>query len=453
MTGCVDDNKRMGMKLEKKVVLCVGKRVPFAQMQKGLSPFNSVDMGVVVLESILKEGNIPKEEVDGVIAGEAFPSAPNTARVILNLVKLPDETPAITLNQNCVSSLESVVEAARRVLLGEGDLYIALGLESLTHMPYVIRNGKLNKKTATLEKLKKYLEENGGKLPEDVELVDILEEGLGDTRTSFAMAATAEIVAQNYGISRELSDEFAYQSFKRAYDATVEGKYDKYLIPISYNDHELKRDEAVLLREGIVKNPSRMQRAMLLFDNPQFKWEEFKKRYKEYLEKEQGPTVTIFNACPRSDGASGIVVTTPEKAKELGLEVLATLTGFRMKGVDPNVMGLGQAASTLGLLEDMGMDIKDVDQIEIHEAFAATAIGALMEIQNQTSWDWYKAFQEGKVNRYGGSIAIGHPFGATGIRLILNAIMDMEHHSEINKVVVTACAHGGVSGALMIERP
>ena len=115
-------------------------------------------------------------------------------------------------------------------------------------------------------------------------------------------------------------------------------------------------------------------------------------------------------------------------------------------------MGLGQAAATLGLLQDMNMKIQDVDTVEIHEAFAATAVGALEEIKNQTGWDWEKSFDEKKINTYGGSISIGHPFGATGIRLIANAVMDMKNDPSVNKVLLTACAHGGIAGALMVER-
>ena len=214
----------------------------------------------------------------------------------------------------------------------------------------------------------------------------------------------------------------------------------------------LEADEAVLLRKGIVENPSRMQKAMLLFENPVMKFDEFKSKYAKHLQKSHGPTVTIFNACPRSDGASGVLVSSAKKAKELGLRVQARVTGFRMKGVHPNYMGVAQAEASLALLEDMGLSMQDVDQIEIHEAFAATAISALEEIKKRTAYDWEKNFDEGKINAYGGSIAIGHPFGATGIRLIGNAIMNLEQKTDIKRVLITACAHGGVAGAMMVER-
>lgn len=438
------------MKLEKKLAICNLKRTPFAQIAKALGRFPAHHLGKMVAEEILKQSQIDKKEIDGVIVGEGFPFAPNSARVIANLIGLPDQIPALTVNQNCVSSLEAVVESARRILLGEGNVFLTIGEESQTSMPFVIKNARLNKKTGSLDKLLKLLPDQ---LPEGVEVRDTLEDGLADGETSYGMAVTAEIVAQNWKISKQIQDKFAYESFKRAYEATMEKKYDWHIIEVMDDEGKpLKADEAVLLREGIVKNPSRMERATLLFDNPAMKWDQFKAKYGKDLKNDIGPTVSIFNASPRSDGASGLILTTPERAKELGLEILAYLTGWKMKGVHPNIMGIGQAEATLGLLKDFGLKPEEIDAIEIHEAFAATAAGALEEIKNQTGFDWLKKFEEKKINRFGGSIAIGHPFGATGIRLIANAIMDIRDDSSINRIVCTACAHGGIAGALMIER-
>lgn len=438
------------MKLQKPIAICFPRRTPFAQFGKSLAQYPAHHLGKIVAEDILTQTKLPHSEIDGIIVGEGFANAPNSARVILNLLGLPNEIPAVTLANNCVSGMEAVVEAARRIALAEGELYLAIGEESQTAMPFIVKNARLHKETAQLEKLKALLPD---KLPEGVELRDTLEDGLGDGETSYGMQVTAEILAQNYGLSREINDKLAYQSFKRAYDATMQGLYKEHLIPVKDDEGKIMEvDEAVLLRKGLVENPSRMGRAMLLFENPQFKFEEFKTKYAKYLKKTHGPTLSIFNASPRSDGAAGVIVCSIEKAKKLGLKIEAVLTGWKMKGVDPNIMGLGQAYATLGLLEDMGMNINQVDQIEIHEAFAATAVAALEEIRLQTGFEWEKKFDEQKINMYGGSIAIGHPFGATGIRLICNAVMDLKHNPNTNNVVLTACAHGGVAGALMIER-
>ena len=439
------------MKLKTEIVFSHMRRTPFAQIAKALGSYQAHELGLIVGKDIMQNSKLKKEEIDGVIVGEAFSNQPNSARVISNLLELPNEIPALTLANNCVSSLEAVAEACRRIELEEGQLFLTLGEESLTEMPIVVKGSRNNKKTASLGKLLKLLPDQ---LPEDVKISDTLEEGLGDSLSSYGMHVTAEILSQNYAISREISDKFAYESFKRSYEASTEGKYQDFIIPVkdSKTGEQLEADEAVLLRKGIVENPSRMQKAMLLFENPVMKFDEFKSKYAKYLQKSHGPTVTIFNACPRSDGAAGLLVSSAQRAKELGLKVQAKVTGFRMKGVDPNIMGVGQAEASLALLEDMGLGIEDIDQIEIHEAFAATAIAALEEMKKRTGYDWNKKFDEGRINAYGGSIAIGHPFGATGIRLIGNAIMNLEQKRDLKRVLITACAHGGVAGAMMVER-
>ena len=439
------------MKLKRDIVFSHTRRTPFAQIAKGLGSYKSHELGLMVAKDILKNSKLKKEEIDGVLVGEAFSNQPNSARVISSLLELPNEIPALTLANNCVSSLEAVGEACRRIELEEGELFLTLGQESLTEMPIIIQGSRNNKKTASLDKLRKLLPDQ---LPEGVSFCDTLEEGLGDSETSYGMHVTAELLAQNYGITRETSDKIAYESFKRSYEASLEGKYKGFIVPVkdAKTEELLEADEAVLLRKGIVENPGRMQKAMLLFENPVMKFDEFKKKYSKYLQKSHGPTVTIFNACPRSDGASGLLVSSAKKAQELGLQVQAKVTGFQMKGVNPNLMGLGQAEASLALLADMGLDMKDVDQIEIHEAFAATALGALEEMKKRTGYDWEKNFDEAKINPYGGSIAIGHPFGATGIRLIANAILCLEQKPEARRVLITACAHGGVAGAMMVER-
>ncbi|TGK06697.1 thiolase family protein [Leptospira semungkisensis] len=438
------------MKLEQKLAICTPRRTPFAQIAKGLGAYPAHHLGQIVAEDIISHSGIKKEDIDGIIVGEGFPSSPNPARVIANLIGLRDEMPSITLSNNCVSGLEAVSEAARRIILGEGELFLVIGEESQTDMPFIVKNARLNKKAGSLEKLKKLLPDN---LPEGVELRDTLEDGLDDGENSYGMQVTAEILAQNYNLSREITDKVAFESFKRTYDASMAGKYEPFIIPMKDEEgNDLKIDEAVILRKGLVENPSRMSRAMLLFDNPQSKFEDFLKKYGKDITRSHGPTVSIFNASPRSDGAAGVIITTVEKAKALGLKIEGVLSGWRMKGVHPNLMGLGQAVATEGLLEDLNLKIQDMDYVEIHEAYGATAVAAMEQLKTDTGWDWEKMFDEKKINPNGGSIAIGHPFGATGVRLVNNAVMDLQEDPSANKILITACAHGGIAGSMLIER-
>ncbi len=439
------------MKLGKPLAICSPKRLPFAQIGKALAKYSAPHLGLKVAKSVIETSKLSLDSFDGIVTGEGFPNAPNSARVVANLLRLDHSTTAVTVNNNCVSGMEGVTEASRRISMGEGDIFLVIGEESQTSMPFIIQGARQNKKTATLDKLKPLLPND---LPEGVDIRDMLEDGLGDGETSFGMQVTAEILAQNYSIKRETTDHFAHQSFKRAYEAFDQGFYDEHIIPVDDGSGgELKADEAVLLRKGLVENPGRMARAMLLFENQYLKFDEFKEKYKKYLKKTHGPTITIFSASPRSDGAAGLILTTVEKAKSLGLKIDALITGWKNKGVDPNLMGIGQAVATLDLLSDMNMKPDDLDYIEIHEAFAATAVATLEEIKIKSGYDWQKKFEDKKINPHGGSIAIGHPFGATGVRLAMNAIMNFHQDADANKVLITACAHGGVAGAMMIERP
>ncbi len=438
------------MKLEKKLAICTPRRTPFAQIAKGLGEYPAHHLGKIVAEDIIARSGLKKEQFDGIVMGEGFPNTPNPARVVANLIGLRDEVPSITVSNNCVSGLEAISEAARRIILGEGEVYLVIGEESQTDMPFIVKGARSNKKAGSLEKLQKLLPDN---LPEGVELRDTLEDGLGDGENSYGMQVTAEILAQNYNLSREITDKVAYESFKRTYDSSMEGKYAPFIIPVKDQEGNLlKIDEAVELRKGLVENPTRMGRAMLLFDNPQSKFEDFTKKYGKDLKEIHTPTVSIFNASPRSDGAAGLILTTVEKANQLGLKIEAVLSGWRMKGVHPNLMGLGQAVATEGLLEDLQMKIQDIDYVEIHEAYAATAVAAMEQLKMDTGWDWEKKFDEKKINPNGGSIAIGHPFGATGVRLVANAIMDFQEDKTANTVLITACAHGGIAGSMLLER-
>ena len=438
------------MKLNKPIALCTPLRTPFAQFAKSLGKYPAHHLGKMVADEIMKQSGLKNENIEGVMVGEGFPSTPNAARVIAYMMGLSDEIECVTFSQNCVSAMEAVADSTRRIALGEGQVYLNIGEESLTGFPAIISGFRMNKKTSSLTKVKKLLPDD---LPEGVRLFDSLEEGMVDGEAGYGMPVTAEIVGQNCQLTRENLDNFAYESFKRNMEASDAGKYDKYIINVKDDKgNDMKVDESVNLRRGLVENPGRMKKAMTLFDNPYMKWEQFKEKYANDLTHTGDPLVTIFNACPRSDGASGIIVADLDKAKELGLEVKGVITGWAMKGVHPNIMGLGQAASSLKLLNEMGLKPEDLDIIEIHEAFASTAVGSLVEIKKETGFDWEKAFEEKKINPNGGSISIGHPFGATGIRLMANAIMDLDLDSNVNRVLITSCAGGGIGGAFMIER-
>ena len=208
----------------------------------------------------------------------------------------------------------------------------------------------------------------------------------------------------------------------------------------------------------MVENPARFDKASVIFDSKYMSIKEFYEQYGQWINKpfEEGKSkaaVTLFNACPRSDGAGAFFVTKESVAKKLGLKIQAYISGWGMYGVDPAHMGIGMAFAMNKALKSSGMKFEDMDNFEIHEAFAATAMGTFREVKKSYGFDLEKANSEGKVNPNGGTLAIGHPLGATGIRVLLNQIMNFDTNPNIKKSINAICAGGGVGGSIILERP
>ncbi|MBE7410970.1 MAG: thiolase family protein [Leptospiraceae bacterium] len=440
-----------------RVVLASGLRTPVGQAGKSFADIPSMELGYLVTEEIFKRSKISKEEVDGVTAGEISQSmrAPNVARVIAVKANLPLESTAITVANNCVSGFESVLDAARRVMIGEGDLYLSLGLESMSQGPFIIEGAKENSKTATVDKLMT----NWADAPSlGVKVIDSIDEGLNDPIRKMNMAMTGEIAAQNYNLTKKELDDYAYRSYKKAYDAIQAGKYRPYQVSVQTSDGLLEDDEYIMSKTGMVENPGRFDKASVIFDSKYMSLKDFYSQYgkwinKPYKEGESQAAVTLFNACPRSDGAGAFFVTTEKEAKRLGLDIQAIITGWGMYGTDPAWMGIGMAYAMNKALNAANLKFTDIDSFEIHEAFAATAMGTMREVKKSYNFDLEAADKEGKVNPHGGTLAIGHPLGATGIRVLLNQIMNFRLNPSVKRSIGTICAGGGVGGAIILEKP
>lgn len=441
-----------------RIVFASGVRTPVGQAGKSLSNMSSTDLGYLVTEEIFKRSGISKEEIDGVIAGEISQSyrAPNVARVVAVKAELPLKSTAVTVANNCVSGTEAMLDAARRVMIGEGKLYLALGMETMSQGPFTLENAKNNPKLATVPKVEKNL---ANLLDMGVNIIDPVDQGLIDPIRDINMAETGEIAAQNYKLTKKELDTYAHSSYKKAYDAIQAGKYKPYQVPVPLaNGKTLEDDEYIMSKVGMVENPARFDKAGVLFDNKYIKLEDFYKSNKNWIryDYEEGKTqaaVTLFNACPRSDGAGAVFVTTESNAKKLGLKIQAVLKGWGMYGVDPAHMGIGMAHAMKAALDNAGMKFEEVDNFEIHEAFAATAMGTFREVKESYGFDLEKANADGKVNPHGGTLAIGHPLGATGIRVLLNQIMAFDNNPEIKTCINSICAGGGVAGSILLERP
>lgn len=440
-----------------RVVLAGGVRTPIGQAGKSYADIPSAELGYRVTEEIFKRTKVSKAEVDGVVAGEISQSmrAPNVARVISVRANLPLEASAITVANNCVSGFEATFDAARRVMLGEGSLYLVLGLESMSQGPFIVEGAKNVTKLDTVDKLMKNWAEAPGL---GVKVLDSIDEGLNDPIRNLNMAMTGEVVAQMFGLKKKELDTYAYNSYKKAYDAIKAGKYKPYQVPIDLPDGtKLEDDEYIMTKTGMVENPGRFEKAGAIFDSKWMSLKEFYSKYGKWVGKEyqegMEAAVTLFNACPRSDGAGAIFVTTEKEAKRLGLEIQAVLGGWGMYGVDPSIMGIGMGYAMNQACENAGIKLNEIDYFEVHEAFAATALGSMRLMREKFGFDMEARNNEGKVNPHGGTLALGHPLGATGIRVLLNMIMDFKEFPSAKKAIGTICAGGGVGGAVILERP
>jgi acetyl-CoA C-acetyltransferase len=442
-----------------KVVLCGGIRTPIGHLSKSLSGVKPEYLLTSVINGLLTRTTLYPHAVDGVMAGWVGQGshAPNIARVAVLLSHLPEKAHAVTLQANCISGMEAISSAARHILLGEGEIYIAGGTESMSSFPYAIRGNRSMKELRSLDTVKA----NWVNLPghAEISVVDCIEEGLDDPVEHLTMAATAEVCAQIYSIDRGSQDAYAVETYKRAYHAEENGFYATHTLPVQENGKTLlEKDEYPYLREGIVRKPEMMAKAPLIFDSPGFPVEEFYKRYGEYiLGKRYMPgqtkaTVTLFNSCARSDGAAAVIVASEKRAREMNLPILAEIVEWGYYGNKPAHMGVAPVFATALALDRANLRFEDMDLIELHEAFAATCLSIFKVGREKHGHNWEAKWREGQLNPNGGSIPLGHPLAATGTRIVLNALYQMKNHPEIRYALATACASGGLGGAMILKK-
>jgi len=439
-------------------VVCAGARTPVGHIARSLAAFEPQDLMKMAVEAAVERARLPKDAVDGLIVGwvgQAF-NAPNIARVVLLNAGLPPGSQAVTVQNNCISSIEATASAARFILMGEGETYLAGGTECMSRLPYTIAGSRADKELRSMETLKA----GWGSLLQSkaVSVVDSMEQGLTDPVKGINMAGTAEVCAQMFGISRQAQDAYALESFHRALEGWKSGFYASHVFSVKTADGKtMERDEYPFLREDLASNPAKFAKAPLLFDNSSYGMKDFYRDFGKYIEGRsyaEGSargTVTLFNSCGRSDGAAAAVVTTEGRAKVLGLEVLAEIKGWGFYGNNPAHMGISPALAAPVALKRAGVSFKDLDRIELHEPFAATVLSIFKVGKEKFGHDWEAKHKEGALNPHGGSIAIGHPLGMTGTRLLLNLIYELKSSGK-RLGMIAACAGGGMGGAMVLER-
>ncbi len=391
----------------KDVVIASIVRTPVGSFGGVLSKISAVELGVLVVREAINRANIKADLIENVIMGQILQTAQgqNTARQVLIKSGIPQEVPAMTINKVCGSGLRSVSLAAQIIKAGDADIIVAGGMESMSNAPYAVESARWGYRMG------------------DGSLIDVMiKDGLWDSFNDYHMGITAENVAEQWKISRDQCDEFALQSHLKAEKAIESERFKDELLPVP-----------IPKRRG---DP-------YMFDNdedPRFgaKIESFARLKPAF---KAGGVVTAGNASGINDGAAAAVVMSADKAKELDIEPMAKIVSSASVGVDPKIMGTAPIFASRKALEKAGWGVKDLDLIEANEAFACQSICVNQEI----GWDTEK------VNVNGGAIAIGHPIGSSGTRILTTLIYEMIKR-DAKKALATLCIGGGQGVALTLAR-
>lgn len=389
------------------VVIVAATRTAIGSFQGALANVSAVELGAAVIKAVIEKTGIAPEQVDEVIMGHVLTAGlgQNTARQASIKAGLPPTVPAMALNKVCGSGLKALHLATQAIRCGDADIIVAGGMESMSLAPYVLPKARTGLRMG------------------NAELVDsMIQDGLWDAFNDYHMGITAENLVEKYGISRQAQDEYAAASQQKALAAIEAGRFKDQITPIVIPQR--KGDPVVFDTDEQPRAGTTAEALAKL--KPAFK---------------PDGTVTAGNASSINDGAAALILMSAEKADALDLPVLARIKAYANAGVDPSIMGIGPVSATRRCLDKAGWDLGELDLIEANEAFAAQALSVGQEL----GWDW------DKVNVNGGAIALGHPIGASGGRVVINLLYEMIRR-DAHKGLATLCIGGGQGVALAIER-
>jgi len=392
--------------MAKKIVLAGACRTAIGKMGGGLSTTPAVELGAIVIKEALKRAGVAPEQVDHVYMGNVLQAAlgQNPARQATLKAGLPITTTAVTVNVVCGSGLNCVNMAAEMIAAGDADIVVAGGMENMSMAPYAMTKARF------------------GYRMNNAQIIDcMVNDGLWDAFNNYHMGITAENVAEQWGITREDLDEFSAWSQQKACAAIESGAFKDEIVPV-----EVKQKKATVIfdtDEGPRPGTTKETLAKL---KPAFK---------------KDGIVTAGNASGINDGAAAVVVMTEEKAKELGVKPMATWVAGALGGVDPSIMGIGPVASTKKVLAKTGLSIGDFDLIEANEAFAAQSLAVQKEL----------GFSNDVLNINGGAVALGHPIGASGCRILVTLLHEMQK-KDAKRGLATLCIGGGMGCSTVVEK-
>ena len=393
--------------MTKKVVLAGACRTAIGKMGGALSNTPAAELGSIVIKEALNRAGVKPEQVDEVLMGCVIQAAQgqNVARQASIKAGLPIEVPAVTLNVVCGSGLNCVNQAAAMIMAGQADIVVAGGMENMSMAPYAMTKARF------------------GYRMNNATIVDtMVNDALTDAFNHYHMMITAENICDRWNLTREELDEFSANSQQKAEKAMAEHKFDDEIVPVPV---KVKKD---IVEFKVDEGP-----------RPGTTAESLSKL--RCCSGKEGGMVTAGNASGINDGAAAIVVMSEEKAKELGVTPMATWVQGALAGVEPEIMGIGPVAATRKVMEKTGLTVDDMDLIEANEAFAAQSVAVAREL----------GFDMSKVNVNGGAVALGHPVGASGCRILVTLLHEMQKR-DAKKGLATLCIGGGMGCATIVER-
>lgn len=391
----------------REVVIVSAARTAIGSFGGSLLAIPAVELGAIAVKGAMERGQIKPEQIDEVIVGNVLSAGlgQNVARQISLRAGIPVGIPAMGISKVCGSGLRAITLAAQIIKAGDADIILAGGAESMSNAPYVLRNHRL-----------------GHKMGNETLVDTMIQDGLWDAFNDYHMGVTAENIAKRYNITRQEQDAFSAESQQRAQKAIEAGRFKEEIVPVS-----------IPVKKGESK----------IFDTDEFPrfgtTEETLLKLRPSFLKEG--TVTAGNASGLNDGAAMVILCSKEKAEELGLPVMARITGYGSAGVEPEVMGLGVVPAATLAMKQAGITSSELDLAEVNEAFAAQAIAVCRGL----------GLDPAKTNVNGGAIALGHPIGASGARILATLLYEMEKRNA-KKGLATLCIGGGMGTAIVVER-
>lgn len=392
--------------MAKKIVLAGACRTAIGTMGGALSTTPAAELGAIVIKEALNRAGVAPEAVDQVYMGCVIQAGlgQNVARQASIKAGLPIEVPAVTMNVVCGSGLNCVNQAAQMILAGDADIVVAGGMENMSMAPYAIPQGRYGYRMG------------------NATMVDtMVNDALTDAFNQYHMGITAENIAEQWGLTRQQLDEFAAWSQQKTVAAQEAGKFDDEIVPVEVK----KKKETIIFNKDEGPRPGTTAEGIAKL-RPAFK---------------KDGVVTAANSSGINDGAAAVVVMSEEKAKELSVTPMATWVAGALAGVDPTIMGIGPVAATRKVMAKTGMNIDDFDLIEANEAFAAQSLAVAHDL----------GINNDKLNVNGGAIALGHPVGASGCRILVTLLHEMVK-SDAKKGLATLCIGGGMGCATIVER-